>query len=285
MSSSEYNQIPLEEGQNKTENVPTADEMAMIIRSTRGVLLLCWVQMAIGALLFSTQLIGLIISGIIVVGVVIGIIGAAKKNSCCLIAHFVFSLLLYIFSMLIVMGFIVYCNSCSWWYFFGGLLFIFVQAIGMRHSRILITLVRKYKGNLPRCCSTRRWCRANRRNQCQNSSVQTQTPAPVQTSIQTQTPSIQTQTPSIQNQTPTPMFFIPQPQDSNGAFPTQQFYPQPMFAPQGFVPMQMPMNIQGYPMQFYPQPMYAQMPPMVPSAPVSQENQPQIYSGGQKQNS
>jgi len=280
MSSSEYNQIPLEEGQNKTENVPSAEEIAMVVRSTRGVFLLCWVQMAVGALLFSTQLVGLIISGIIVAGVIIGIIGAARKNSCCLITHFVFSLLLYIFSMLIVMGFIVYCDSCSWWYFLGGLLFILAQAVGMRNSRILITLTRKYKGNLPKCCASRRWCRSNR-SQCQNSSVQTQTAAPAQNSIQTQTP----------------MVFIPQPQNSNGALPTQQFYPQPMFAPPGFAPpgfapqgfappgyapMQMPMNIQGYPMQFVPmmpQPPMVPQPVYLPTAPVSQENQPQIYLG------
>jgi len=262
--STEYTAVPLEEGQNKQENVPTptADELCMMARSTRGVALLCLVQMAIGALMFTAH--GFIIGGVIAAGVFLGILGVAKKNPCCLIAHFVFSLLLYIFSMLVVMGFIVYCNQCNWGYFVAGLLVIFAQAIGMRHSRILITLTRKFRGN-NRCCMSRRWCRASQTTQTHNPSVQTQT-APVQSSIQTQTP--------------TPMMFFPQPQvDPKTGLPTQQYYPQPMFVPPGFVPMPA-MNMRGYPMSYPMVPMMPQ-PPMVPppvyppSAP--QENQPQIY--------
>jgi len=258
----DYTQIPVEESQVKQET-PTPEESRLIVQTARGVASLAFTQMCIASIAALNE--GYIFAIVTAFGALLGAFGATKRSLCLLITHFVFSLILYILSMLFVIGFIVYCNGCSWWIFIGGLLLIFAQAVGMRNSRILISLMRKYRTNTGRCW-TKRCCRANKNNINQT----TQTPSPVSTETQTPSP--------VQNiPQQTPFMFMPAPVDPNTGLPTQQFFPQPMFVPQGY----MPMNFNGgnYPMMvpMMPQPPMVPPPVYTPSAPAPQEGMYPIY--------
>jgi len=66
-----------------------------------------------------------------------------------LVAHFVYSIFQYIFSLIGIVYLILYCDECSWPIYLIAFLIILVQAIGMRSSRIMIALVKLQQAPTP----------------------------------------------------------------------------------------------------------------------------------------
>jgi len=140
--------IPLSD-EEKANNVTTPVELTqaellIVKKASRWVIFLCFVQLLLA-------LLGLVCGGILLMGVSaifisIGIVGAAKQRVRLLTVHFVYSLVLYILSLIGVVLLILYCDGCRWWIYVAGFFIILIQAVGMRHSRILICLLKKKNG-------------------------------------------------------------------------------------------------------------------------------------------
>jgi hypothetical protein len=232
----------------KSTPTPSTEEMLLIRRSSRGVVLLCFTQMMLAVLLLL-QVGALLVTIVTSIFAFIGIAGAARKNFRLLIAHFVYSLLLYILTLVGLIAVVIYCDNCGWFTYATGFIFILCQAVGMRHSRILIGLLRKYS-NCPALITRR--CQRSCRSRRSCSTSQTQTPVSTESSTQT-APAIQ-----VPPQIPVP----PTPT----VIPTQMVYPQPDVNQAAiYPPMYMP---QGYYVQ-YPNGQMAILPqmPMYATAP------------------
>jgi len=87
--------------------------------------------------------------------ILMGTIGIIKERTCLLTAHFVYSMILYVLSLTVVVLMVLYCDSgCDWWMYVFGFLVILFQAIGMRHCRIVLLLLKKKQG-FKSCCGKR----------------------------------------------------------------------------------------------------------------------------------
>jgi len=148
--SNPYTPVPHSDVEKAVINPLTADEECLVKKASRWVIFLCFIQllMAVGNLLCG----GIITMCISALFISLGIVGAAKQRVRLLTVHFVYSLVLYIISLIGVVIVILYCDGCKWWIYLGGFFFILLQAIGMRHSRILISLLRKKNGISQGCC-------------------------------------------------------------------------------------------------------------------------------------
>jgi len=74
----------------------------------------------------------------------IGIVGVSKQRIRLLTVHFIYSLILYVFSLIGVVLLVLYCDAKhAWWVYSVGFFVILFQAVGMKHSRMLICLLRK----------------------------------------------------------------------------------------------------------------------------------------------
>jgi len=165
-----------------------------------------------------------------------GLHGVRRQSPKLLTAHFVYSLFLYFFSVVGLVLLVMYGTDVNVWVFVCFFIIILIQAVGIRHSRILIALTRKYTPNgvLP---STRRAC-------CQGNSctVQTQTSEiPLQPVVEVQPPTAPQVAPPAY-----PQFFVVPPQGM--APPGYSFYPMP---PVVRYPI-MPQGIQVVPPQMQP---------------------------------
>jgi len=175
--STSYTPLPLTEG-TQTPYTYTDDELRMMRRSTAIVIFLCFVQLGIafGSLLTG----GIILMCVTALFVSMGIVGAAKRNVRLVIVHFVYSLVLYILSVVGLVLFIFYSHDINLWFYALSMLLIIIQAVGLRHSRILIGLLRKNSPPCARRCGMwRRGC--SNKNACPTNNVQVtvETPAPV----------------------------------------------------------------------------------------------------------
>jgi len=200
---------------------PTSDELCMMQRAARGVIVLSFAQLTL-SVFYALSFHGILLPTATALFAFLGICGAARKNCRLLIAHFIYSLVLYILSLVALIMFIIYCEGCSWWFFGAGFLFILLQAIGMRHSRILIGLLGKYNNG----CQGSSWCSRKCRRICSNTEKQVSTPVATQTPVPFSTEtSTQTQN---QVQIPIPQFVFPQPVDFNNQqapmFPYASYY-------------------------------------------------------------
>jgi hypothetical protein len=139
-----YSPVPPTDVEKAVINPLSAEEECLVKKASRWVIFLCFIQllMAVGNLLCG----GIITMCISVLFISLGIVGASKQRVRLLTVHFVYSLVLYIISLIGVVIVILYCDGCKWWIYLGGFFFILLQAIGMRHSRILISLLRKKQG-------------------------------------------------------------------------------------------------------------------------------------------
>jgi len=190
-----------------------------------------------------------------------GLVGVRKQNVRLLTAHFVYSLILYIFSLIGLVALFIYCENCPWYTYVIVFVFVLIQAIGLRHSRLLIVLI-KNNGNssaIQYRCSWRRRCPAPK-TEC--SSVQTAQTAETQTNaipmvqISTQTTPSAPEIPQAQLQHP--QFAAIQMQNFNGMptfvpfrYPMQQ---QGMMMPQqGMMMQQQPMMMPQYMQAVLPQ--------------------------------
>jgi len=227
-------------------------------KAARGVYFLSFIQLICAvAVLFMGGLLYMFIS---IIFVSLGIAGACKKNPRLLVAHFVYSLVVYIFTLITIIAMIVYCDDCTFWSFLFAFVFLIFQALGMRQSRILIGYARLYPNSgCGRACQRR----------CESQ----------QQTAQTQTQQIQEQAPQAPQAPVVPV--------------APQFYPVPQMyqVPQPYMPVSpfQPMRYASYPtqqgipmmpmgMQYvaYPQPVPQQQQPYPQSVP-QQQQQDQLY--------
>jgi hypothetical protein len=205
---------------------PSETDLCLMRRSARWVVFLGFAQLVASFLTISPIM--MILSAIFVV---MGWVGVAKRRPRLLVAHFVYSLGLYILTLVALIAMIIYCEQCGLVPYLFGFLFLILQAVGMRHGRMLIQYTRLYP-NAP-ACAWRRGCRAR----CNNNNAQS---CATQTSTETET-----------KQQPQPVApQQPQPVAPQQPFaPMQQYYPQFVAVPQPYgMPMQQmryPVNPQG----------------------------------------
>jgi len=204
---------------------PTPEELVSMQRAARGVIILSFAQLTL-SVFYALYVHGILLPTATALFAFLGICGAARKNFRLLIAHFVYSLLLYVLSLAALIMLIIYCADCSWWFFGAGFLFILLQAIGMRHSRILIGLLRKFNG-----CQGSSWCSRRCQRICsRNSTPDKQIISTPESNPKTLVPSTETST-QTQNQVPVPIpqFIYPQQFDYNA-----QQIPMFPYGPQGY---------------------------------------------------
>jgi len=264
---SSVNYIPLQE-ENSTNNAqpaapsqPTQAELVLIRKSARFVYLLAFIQLVMG--FFAMLAGGIVIMIITALFTSMGIVGACRRRPRMLIAHFVYSLVLYIFTLIGIVAMIVYSHHGSLWGFILGFTLLVIQAVGMRHLRIMIGYARLYPN--ARCNFSARCAR-----KCNQTQTQTQNNH-VAVQVEAQ-PQQQEQTPVQAPQVPQPVApqFYPQPQVV--AIP-QPYMAMQNFQPVRYVPQQgfpmMPMGMQPYVVapQFYPQPPQESAQPLYPTVP------------------
>ena len=212
-----------------------------IQRAKKWVVFTCLLQLVIGIFLLLGG--ALLPAIVIIVFSMLGLGGVRKQNRRLLISHFAFTMVVYIFSLIGLVALLVYCHGCSWIIFLVDFVFILFQAIGLKHSRILITLTPAVP--CERRCQT---------EQTQTVVQETQTP---QQTVQasTQTPTAPTAQPPVY---PPIAFAMPFPQNGQ-----QQFYPmqpiryptmqQPVQIMPQFMPYMQPINADSQqPANIYP---------------------------------
>jgi hypothetical protein len=228
-----YNNVP---SSPMGSDIPNEWEIRMIKRSARWVVFLSILQ-------FITLALTIFVGGILfaIIGVLFvsfGIVGGVRKNYRYLMAHFVFSVILYIASTIGLVLYMFYCPHFNWILFTGALLHILLQAIGVRHSRLLMAAIKRY--NLEGISN----CRLNAHFQqlaSQNVEVEIETVAVPTTTEQ-----------KVEEQKPMmiPMMTFPQQQQQSFAAPPYMMYP-PMMQPSMMQPsmMQQPISVmpQGIP--------------------------------------
>jgi len=132
-----------------SENVgPSAELLARIRVSSRVVAFYCFVQMVVaGLFLFS---LGSILEFCVTAFFVsLGLAGVIKRRFRLVIAHFIFSVVVYVFTLVVLVFAIIYCDECQWYSFAIVGIFAIIQSIALKHCRLLITALR----NLNEDCS------------------------------------------------------------------------------------------------------------------------------------
>jgi len=124
-------------GEDLNKSPLTDAEIALMKKASRWVIFLAFFQLTMA--IFSSSPIQWILAAIFVP---LGVVGATRRRPKMLIAHFVYSIFLYLVSLMAVVFLILYCESCDWPVYAFTFLIVLVQAVGMRHSRILISLVK-----------------------------------------------------------------------------------------------------------------------------------------------
>jgi len=139
-----YTQVPLSDEEKSSQPVLSEQETIVVRKATRVVVFLCFVQMLIA--LFSFLVGGFIMMCVSTIFISIGVAGAVKQRIRLLTVHFIYSLVLYVLSLIGVVLLILYCEGCKIWIYIAAFFLVLIQAIGMRHSRILIGLLKKKNG-------------------------------------------------------------------------------------------------------------------------------------------
>jgi len=243
-------------------NELTEMEACLMKRAKRWVVFLCMIQLIMSFfLLFGGGLFMVIIT---VIFATFGLVGVKRENIRYLIAHFVYTLVIYILSLIALVAMFVYCTDCNWFAYILSFFWILFQAIGLRQSRILIFFLKQKNGVASGCrCQN---------NQCTQTvtitseTAATQTPQQVQIAMQTQTQPETKVTPvqPVQAQVfPSAQQFIAYPFPQNG---------QPNFNYMPMQPMRYPILPQQQPFQAMPQ-YFQPMPPTYGVVPPKQEGQ------------
>jgi len=214
---------------------PTFVELCMMRRAARWVTITAVIQALLGV--FALLSGGFLFGVVSLIFVVFGFVGVSKRRPRLLTAHFAFSVALYILTLIAIITMIVYCNSCSFWAYLFLFVFLMFQAVGMKHSRILIGLLKMYPQYANTC--------ARKCNKTPATQANIHVVYPAEAS--TQTPAETTEQPQ-QHQVMPPMAFYPIP--VNAPFPPQAYgmpyrypvYNGPMMNMQPYMPA---FNIQG----------------------------------------
>jgi len=248
----DYTQLPT------TNTVSLTDkDIFWMNRSRRWVIFLCFIQLIVS---WFTLLSGnLLVSIVTVIFSSLGLSGVRRSHVRLLTAHFVYSLIMYIFSLIALVGMFVYCQNCRWWSYLLVFLFVMFQAIGLRYSRMLIALIKNNGDSsflaAPRCSWM--WKRQQSTECCA-----TQTNVPLAT-IETQTPT------GVQAQTPT----APEAPKEQYPIAQQQF----AYVPMPMQNMNMNMNMPYIPMR------YPMMQQPITIMPQYMQPAPQAYQQQQQQ--
>jgi len=249
MNSQGYTPVPLnEEAPTPAPQSLSEAEKCMVSRSRKWVIFTSLLQLVMNAFFFLIAAgYWLIIPIVSSIFISFGIVGAARQRPRMLIAHHVYSLLLYILSLVALILMILYCDHCYWAIYVGAFLLVLFQAIGLRHSRMLIRLTYKSNGGCVWRCA--RWRRCQRDQACQNTQTQTQMPeiTPV---LATAAPGSAPSAPVAPAPAYIPMYFA-YPQQGQQPQQFQQFQQ----LPPNYFPMQPMQQMQPmpYPMQVAPQ--------------------------------
>jgi len=134
----DYNNLPT----TNSVAMPSEAEITLIRRSSRWVVFLSFVQFI--TMVFTVFLGGLIFALVGTLFVSFGIVGAMRKNYRYLMAHFVFSIIMYIGSVVGFVLYLFYCPHFNWLISCGFMLHILIQAVGVRSSRILMFSIKKF---------------------------------------------------------------------------------------------------------------------------------------------
>jgi len=228
-----YVQVPMVEleSQNPTNvqqpNCLTDEEIVLAKKATRWVILLCFVQLTIAFVGFLCGNFLLMILSALFVST--GIVGAIKQRVKLLTVHFIYSLVLYVISLIAIVLLILYCQGCRWWFYVGGFFIVLFQAIGMRHARVLIFLLKKQAGVNMNCYFQKNKCNMFEEKECKE-----ETPVPQAAELP-------------------PNFVYPFPAHQVISMQAQPNVPQYLpFQPVQYPIMQQPINLAAYPNQ--PQP-------------------------------
>jgi len=256
MSQTDYIPVAVDEEAAKTSQIIPIElspqEVLLAKKATRTVISLCFFQIVLAVLTFFKG--GFILMCVSAFFITIGLSGAARQSPRHLIAHFVYSLALYMYSCFGTILMIVYCYGCPWWTYVIGICSILVQLIGMRQSRILICLLKKKEGT-----SSRMWtfkgaeCKSTQQTQTLDGQIELQTIEinPTEASA-----------PSMPNIQSFPLYPIPahqmviqpQPRMMPQFYPMQPSVQYPMMQqPVSVVnPVNLQQNSQGQPIGIYP---------------------------------
>jgi len=256
----EYTPLPTVNPTSSVSETPSQVDQLMITRAARRVVFLCFVQLVMATLSLLRG--GLIVVGISAIFIALGIVGAAKRRVRLVILHFVYSIVLYILSIIGLVLMFIYCHDCKWWMYTIGFLFIVIQAIGLRSSRMLICLLKgSGAGGCAYRCASSRWCRST---QTANNTSQQQTQTTQSQSSPVATPVVPVSTQTAETNTPTA--------------PQQFSFPQQMIAmpvQQGF-PQYFPLQPIRYPMMQQPISVVPMMPQPQFNGQITPQNQQQM---------
>eukprot|EP01118_Nematostelium_gracile_P004330 TRINITY_DN15064_c0_g1_i1.p1 TRINITY_DN15064_c0_g1~~TRINITY_DN15064_c0_g1_i1.p1 ORF type:complete len:225 (+),score=48.91 TRINITY_DN15064_c0_g1_i1:3-677(+) len=117
------------------------EEEISYLESSRWFLVLCFVQLALAAFAFLNGGFFMLLFSVIFVSM--GLSGLRHKRSKFLTVHFVYSLMVYIFSLITIFSIVIYDEHLPIGFLFVSLVIVLAQAIGLRHSRNLIMLAKK----------------------------------------------------------------------------------------------------------------------------------------------
>jgi len=110
-------------------------------KAQRWVIFLGFIQMVQAILSFLSG--DILMLACTVIFVTLGMAGIRHQRPRLLVAHFVYSLALYILSLIRIVLLIMYCDECTWIVYSVMFGFILIQVVGLRNSQALIALVRK----------------------------------------------------------------------------------------------------------------------------------------------
>jgi hypothetical protein len=135
MGGSNYQRLAGEEEVEDVASDVLAMEESMIKRSSRYVYFLCFVQLLVCSFNFVTLIIGSVC-------IAIGIHGVRQRKLKAVAGHFAFTVALYVMTVMMTFFMILFCD-CSFWLFVAGIVFTFLQGVGVRHSRMLVELLKR----------------------------------------------------------------------------------------------------------------------------------------------
>jgi len=148
MSESRYTPVPLDNLAANLQEIQSvsndldAAERILLKRASRWVLFLCFLQtvMTIPAF-FAGHFFYVLFS---LIFITMGLVGLKRQGVKLMTAHLVYSIIIYIFSLIGVVLTVLYCDQDhSWWVYIIGFFMILFQAIGMKHSKRMILLLKK----------------------------------------------------------------------------------------------------------------------------------------------
>jgi hypothetical protein len=140
-----------------TTSTPTAEEQHLIKRARSSLILVCFAQMFAGfyCLLFG----GFLFAIVTLLFVSMGMSGARKMRADHLSLHFGFTFIVYILSLIGLISGFIYGEDLPLSLVLAMFAWIFIQILGLKSSRILIDMSRKYKdAGLPVAVANQKCC-------------------------------------------------------------------------------------------------------------------------------